>query len=510
MRRSFRNAGQICIAINRIYVARDRTGTSSSGSRSHARPHGGGRLREDPERRRRPRHQRRDRQVRAGTSPTPVDGARVLVSGARPDDRPSAVPTPPCSSTRPRHAADARGDVRPGRRGEPVGDARGRDAARQRRAGRSRGLPLHRGPQRDHALGPAWTSATSRSTTSTPGSINAPYGGRAVGFGYGARSGGLEGYLQLKHVRIRHRTDRGREGLAHAVIGIDLGTSTCKVLAVDHERAGRRAPARDYPVTTSGPGGPSRSPTRGGAPPTTRSRTWWAATGRRLRGRGIGLCGQMHGLTALDADGEVIRSAILWNDQRAAPQCDGITERAGGLAGAAAGAEPHAAGVHRRQDPLAPRARAHVVQGHAAPAQPQGLHPPPHDRCLRHGGLRRVGHRAVRRPSTAGASDLLRLAGRRPDDLLPESSSRPSRPARCPRGGAALGPPRVHAGVRRGRRRGHPDHRDGPDRRRPPGFTLGTAGIVAGGASPAPTTSTAPCRSPAGTRRTAGTSWVSR
>ena len=43
------------------------------------------------------------------------------------------------------------------------------------------------------------------------------------------------------------------------------------------------------------------------------------------------MCGQMHGLTPLDADGEVIRPAILWNDQRAAAECDWITERAGGL-----------------------------------------------------------------------------------------------------------------------------------------------------------------------------------
>lgn len=39
----------------------------------------------------------------------------------------------------------------------------------------------------------------------------------------------------------------------------------------------------------------------------------------------------MHGLTPLDPDGTVLRPAILWNDQRCAPQCDRITERAGGL-----------------------------------------------------------------------------------------------------------------------------------------------------------------------------------
>ncbi|MCD4753826.1 MAG: xylulokinase [Anaerolineaceae bacterium] len=43
----------------------------------------------------------------------------------------------------------------------------------------------------------------------------------------------------------------------------------------------------------------------------------------------IGLTGQMHGLTMLDADGQVIRPAILWNDQRTGPQCDEIRDIVG-------------------------------------------------------------------------------------------------------------------------------------------------------------------------------------
>ncbi len=43
----------------------------------------------------------------------------------------------------------------------------------------------------------------------------------------------------------------------------------------------------------------------------------------------IGLTGQMHGLTLLDETGEVLRPAILWNDQRTGPQCDQIRERLG-------------------------------------------------------------------------------------------------------------------------------------------------------------------------------------
>jgi xylulokinase len=44
---------------------------------------------------------------------------------------------------------------------------------------------------------------------------------------------------------------------------------------------------------------------------------------------GIGLTGQMHGLVLLDAAGQVLRPAILWNDQRTQEQCDWITDRVG-------------------------------------------------------------------------------------------------------------------------------------------------------------------------------------
>ena len=44
---------------------------------------------------------------------------------------------------------------------------------------------------------------------------------------------------------------------------------------------------------------------------------------------GIGLTGQMHGLTLLDENGGVLRPAILWNDQRTAAQCDEIRNRLG-------------------------------------------------------------------------------------------------------------------------------------------------------------------------------------
>jgi xylulokinase len=42
--------------------------------------------------------------------------------------------------------------------------------------------------------------------------------------------------------------------------------------------------------------------------------------------KAIGMTGQMHGLVLLDKSGEVLRPAILWNDQRTGPQCNQIRE----------------------------------------------------------------------------------------------------------------------------------------------------------------------------------------
>jgi xylulokinase len=55
-------------------------------------------------------------------------------------------------------------------------------------------------------------------------------------------------------------------------------------------------------------------------------------SGRFQRGDviGVGLSGQMHGSVFLDAAGEVIRPALLWNDQRTAAECREIETKAGG------------------------------------------------------------------------------------------------------------------------------------------------------------------------------------
>ena len=42
--------------------------------------------------------------------------------------------------------------------------------------------------------------------------------------------------------------------------------------------------------------------------------------------KAIGLSGQMHGSVFLDKNDNVIRHALLWNDQRTAAECDEIEQ----------------------------------------------------------------------------------------------------------------------------------------------------------------------------------------
>jgi xylulokinase len=79
-----------------------------------------------------------------------------------------------------------------------------------------------------------------------------------------------------------------------------------------------------YPLSTPQPGWSEQDPER-----------WWRATEQVLDGlptgdtAGIGLSGQMHGLVTLDASGQVIRPAILWNDQRTGEECREIEQLVG-------------------------------------------------------------------------------------------------------------------------------------------------------------------------------------
>ena len=110
-------------------------------------------------------------------------------------------------------------------------------------------------------------------------------------------------------------------------IGLDVGTSGVKALLVTADGEIAASATEEYPLLTPKPGWTEQDP-----------ESWWAASCRVLRSlveraeapiEAIGLTGQMHGAVFLDADGEVIRPALLWNDQRTADECADIESRLG-------------------------------------------------------------------------------------------------------------------------------------------------------------------------------------
>jgi xylulokinase len=112
-------------------------------------------------------------------------------------------------------------------------------------------------------------------------------------------------------------------------LGIDLGTSAVKALLVDDRQT--VVEQADAPLTVSRP-----QPTWSEQDP----EQWWHATRAAVAAlrerrpadlaavRGIGLSGQMHGATLLDASDRVLRPAILWNDGRSGLQCAELERRA--------------------------------------------------------------------------------------------------------------------------------------------------------------------------------------
>jgi xylulokinase len=114
-------------------------------------------------------------------------------------------------------------------------------------------------------------------------------------------------------------------------LGIDIGTSGTKTLVVNDQGdilAEASAPHRSFfPKPLWSEQDPE---------------DWWQATIKSVRDavkkakvtaadvKAIGLSGQMHGSVFLDKKNQVVRPAILWNDQRTAAECEEIERRAGG------------------------------------------------------------------------------------------------------------------------------------------------------------------------------------
>jgi xylulokinase len=112
------------------------------------------------------------------------------------------------------------------------------------------------------------------------------------------------------------------------LLGIDIGTSGTKVIAIDESGKLVASASAGYELSTPRPLWAEQN-----------ALDWWDATCQCCQSivaqigadeiAGIGLSGQMHGLVMLDASHEVLRPAILWCDQRTQAQCDWITETVG-------------------------------------------------------------------------------------------------------------------------------------------------------------------------------------
>lgn len=109
-------------------------------------------------------------------------------------------------------------------------------------------------------------------------------------------------------------------------LGIDLGTSSVKILAINDNNEIIGDVTREYPVYFPQDKWAQQDPA-----------DWWKQTVLAIKElihnlsiesnqvRAIGFSGQMHGLVALGAQNEVLTPAILWCDQRTQTECDEIT-----------------------------------------------------------------------------------------------------------------------------------------------------------------------------------------
>ncbi len=111
-------------------------------------------------------------------------------------------------------------------------------------------------------------------------------------------------------------------------IGIDLGTSAVKLLAMSNEGKILKTVSVEYPISFPKSGWSEQNP-----------EDWYEGTKKGISllledmtdktVDGIGVGGQMHGLVILDKDDNVIRPAILWNDGRTTKETEYLNTEIG-------------------------------------------------------------------------------------------------------------------------------------------------------------------------------------
>ncbi len=110
-------------------------------------------------------------------------------------------------------------------------------------------------------------------------------------------------------------------------LGIDLGTSSVKVIVMDKQGTIVDSASEKYPLSFPKPLWSEQNP-----------EDWWKGTTDAIKKiisrnsalgnqiEGISFSGQMHGLVILDEGGNILRPSILWNDGRTQKQCDYLNE----------------------------------------------------------------------------------------------------------------------------------------------------------------------------------------
>ena len=111
-------------------------------------------------------------------------------------------------------------------------------------------------------------------------------------------------------------------------IGVDLGTSSVKLLLMDKQGTVVKTVSKEYPISFPKPGWSEQNPY-----------DWYEQSVAGIREltvgikkeevAGISFGGQMHGLVILDENDKVIRPAILWNDGRTTKECEYLNNTIG-------------------------------------------------------------------------------------------------------------------------------------------------------------------------------------
>jgi xylulokinase len=118
--------------------------------------------------------------------------------------------------------------------------------------------------------------------------------------------------------------------ISSCLLGIDLGTSSTKTVIIDSDGRLLSQASQPYPIESPKPGWAEQDP-----------ETWFQAALDTVQQAvmqagirpgvvtAIGLSGQMHSTVCLDAQGNPLRPAIIWADQRSSTQVEYVAQQIG-------------------------------------------------------------------------------------------------------------------------------------------------------------------------------------